>query len=95
MSLVQIVRTVGIALIAGGIALGLIPQGRCGSGWGGPFHAEGGSFGWFAYEGTPGTMIAACETVMAPVRSWAIALIVVGATLLLGAWFHTANRPKQ
>jgi hypothetical protein len=33
--------------------------------------------------------------VMAPVGSWAIALIVVGATLVAGVWFHTRRRPKD
>jgi hypothetical protein len=31
---------------------------------------------------------------MAPVGSWAIALIVVGATLLLGAWINTPYGPQ-
>jgi hypothetical protein len=32
---------------------------------------------------------------MAPVGSWAITLIVVGATLLLEVWLNTSYRPKE
>lgn len=97
MSPVQIVRTVAIALIAGGVALGLMPSGPCGAGWGkgwGNPSGAGDSFGWFAYEGAPGMVTDTCQTAMAPVGSWAIALIVIGVTLLLGLWFHTSYRPK-
>lgn len=90
----QIVRTVAVALVAGGLSLGLVPAGQCGAGWWDPVSARDGSFGWFAYEGMSGSLATTCETAMAPVGSWAIALIVAGATLLLGAWFHTSYRPK-
>lgn len=33
-----------------------------------------------------------CETDMAPVRTWAIALFVVGVTLLVGVWLNTSYR---
>lgn len=94
MSPVQIVRTVAIALIAGGVALGLVPSGPCGAGW---WSLTGGdsSFGWFAYEAAPSMVTDTCGTAMAPVGSWAISLIVVGATLLAGAWFNTSYRPKD
>lgn len=35
-----------------------------------------------------------CETAMAPVRTWAIALFVVGVTLLVGVWLNTSYRPE-
>ncbi|WP_017588116.1 hypothetical protein [Nocardiopsis ganjiahuensis] len=101
MSPVQIVRTVAVALIAGGVALGLVPGGTlglvpggtCGAGWqSSPSGAA--SFGWFAYEETFSMTESSCQTAMAPVGSWAIALIVIGAALLAGAWLTTPNRPK-
>ncbi|MFJ9554051.1 hypothetical protein ACIRPH_09550 [Nocardiopsis sp. NPDC101807] len=97
MSPVQIVRTVAFALIAGGVALGLVPGGSCGAGWW-PLVDMDASFGWFAYEevSRPGTGMGAglCGTTMAPVGSWAVALVVVGATLLLGAWITTPYGPQ-
>ncbi|MFD3687093.1 hypothetical protein ACFWTE_20015 [Nocardiopsis sp. NPDC058631] len=88
MSPVQIIRTVAIALIAGGGALGLIPSGSCGAGWWAPVNADS-SYGWFGYGDGPTVLTGGCGTAMAPVGSWAIALIVVGATLLVGALINT------
>lgn len=95
MSPVQIIRTVAAALIAGGGALGLVPSRSCGAGWWAPSSVDN-SFGWFAVGDPPSSMGAGvCETAMAPVGSWAIALIVVGATLLAGVWFNTTYRPTD
>ncbi|MFD6953024.1 hypothetical protein A6A08_17050 [Nocardiopsis sp. TSRI0078] len=96
MSPVQIVRTVATALIAGGVTLGLVPGGSCGAGWWAP-SGVGDSFGWFAYtEMPPPAMVSGvCGTAMAPVGSWAIALVVVGATLLAGVWINTSYPPKD
>ncbi|WP_433696923.1 hypothetical protein [Nocardiopsis sp. CA-288880] len=95
MSPVQIIRTAAFALIAGGVSLGLVPGGSCGAGWW-PLVDMNASFGWFAYEEVSRPAIGAglCGTTMAPVGSWAIALIVVGATLLLGAWINTPYGPQ-
>lgn len=93
MSPVHILRTVAIALVAGGVALGLVPSGPCGAGWWTPTSGHN-SFGWFAYEAAPSIGIGVCETAMAPVGSWAIALTVVGVALLAGAWFNTSYLPK-
>ncbi|GHD26910.1 hypothetical protein GCM10007147_25500 [Nocardiopsis kunsanensis] len=95
MSPVQVIRTLATASVAGGLALGLIPSGPCGAGWWAPGSVDG-SFGWFAAGEAPrmgagGT----CETAMAPVGSWAIALIVVGATLLAGVWSCAQDGPKE
>ncbi|WP_028647979.1 hypothetical protein [Nocardiopsis sp. CNT312] len=95
MSPVQIIRTIAMALIVGGTALGLVPSGSCGAGW---WSFPGGDelYGWFAFgEAPPNIGIGVCETAMAPVGSWAIALIVVGATLLAGVWKYTRDRPKD
>lgn len=95
MSPVQVIRTVAFALIAGGLSLGLVPGSSCGAGWW-PLVDMNASFGWFAYEGVSRPAIEAglCGTTMAPVGSWAVALIVVGATLLLGAWINAPYGPK-
>jgi heme/copper-type cytochrome/quinol oxidase subunit 1 len=94
---VQIIRLLAAALIVGGVALGLVPSGPCGAGWWAPISGHS-SFGWFAYqpleEAAPNVMTSTCDMVMAPVGSWAIALVVVGATLVAGVWFHTRHRPK-
>ncbi|MDE3724659.1 MULTISPECIES: hypothetical protein [Nocardiopsis] len=102
MSPVQIIRTVAAALIAGGAALGLVPGGSCGAGWW-SLPSTGDSFGWFAYtpitDGPPVLPQDMCETATAPLGSWAIALVVMGAVLLAGAWFTTSHRsggePKE
>lgn len=81
MTAVQIVRTVGLAMILAALVLGLIPMGpggACGSGW-----LERAGYG-------PG-----CGDVMAPLGSWALALIAAGATLLVSAWINTPYRPKD
>nr|WP_285732677.1 hypothetical protein [Nocardiopsis sp. ATB16-24] len=92
MSPVQIIRTVATALITGGGALGLVPAGPCGAGWWAPSRGEA-AFGWFAYgEAPPSMVVGGCETSMAPVGSWAVALIAVGAALLVGVWTHTQYR---
>lgn len=78
MTAVQIIRTVATALILGGGALGLVPGGSCGSGWLRPSSVG----------------LSACGDVMAPVGSWAIALIAVGVTLLVGVWISTPYQPK-
>lgn len=93
MSPVQIIRTLAAASIAGGLALGLVPSGSCGAGWWAPGSVDG-SFGWFAVGEAPGMGAGICETAMAPVGSWAIALIVVGATLLAGVWIDSSHRPN-
>lgn len=41
------------------------------------------------------TSMGGCGDVMAPVGSWAIAMIAVGATLLVGAWISTPYQPKK
>ncbi|OKI16310.1 hypothetical protein A6A08_26170 [Nocardiopsis sp. TSRI0078] len=46
-------------------------------------------------EAPPNMGTGLCETAMAPVGSWAIALIAVGATLLAGAWVTTSSRPTN
>ena len=89
----QILRTVAAASIAAGLALGLVPSGSCGAGWWAPGSVDG-SFGWFAAGEAPRMGAGICETAMAPVGSWAIALIVIGATLLAGVWVHTQDGPK-
>ncbi len=95
MSPVQIIRTVAAALIAGGGALGLVPGGSCGAGWWAPSSGDE-YYGWFAFGEAPPSMLAGtCGTAMAPVGSWAIALIVAGATLLAGVWINTSYRPKD
>ena len=95
MSPVQIIRTVATALIAGGGALGLVPTGSCGAGWWAPSSGEA-SFGWFSYgEAPPNMLVGGCETAMAPVGSWAVALIAVGAALLVGVWSHAQYRPTD
>ncbi|WP_017610001.1 hypothetical protein [Nocardiopsis xinjiangensis] len=97
MSPVQILRTVAAASIVAGLALGLVPSGSCGAGWWAPGSVDG-SFAWFAVGEAPRMDAGICETAMAPVGSWAIALIVVGATLLAGVWantqYWTKDRPK-
>ncbi len=93
LSPVQIVRTVAIALIAGGAALGLIPSGSCGAGWWEP-PSSGDLYGWFAFGGPPDIEPVTCWTAMAPVGSWATALVVIGVALLLTMWFNTHYRPK-
>ncbi|MCP3013055.1 hypothetical protein NGM33_06895 [Nocardiopsis dassonvillei] len=96
MSPVQIVRTVAAALIAGGGTLGLVPGGPCGAGWWAPSGGDGAHYGWFALGEEPPNMLAGvCNTAMAPVGSWAIALIVAGVTLLAGVWITTSYRPKD
>ncbi|CAL9509426.1 hypothetical protein SUDANB121_03619 [Nocardiopsis dassonvillei] len=98
MSPVQIIRTMAAALIAGGAALGLVPAGSCGAGWWTPLGATA-SFGWFAYtpyeDRSPFLPQDMCEAAMAPVGVWAVALVVMGATLLAGVWFTTSYRPKR
>ena len=77
MTAIQIVRTVGLALLLGGLALGLFPMGEggeCGSGW-------------------VNAIRLGCGPVMAPVGSWAVALVVVGGTMLTSAWINTRPRP--
>ncbi|MGQ4268558.1 hypothetical protein [Nocardiopsis changdeensis] len=97
----QIVRTVAAALIAGGAALGLVPGGRCGAGWWSPLYGDGTSYGWFGYSSLDGSGMPAvlphemCEAATAPVASWAIALVVMGAALLAGVWFTTSYTPRQ
>ena len=81
MTPVQILRTLATALILGGLSLGLIPMG------------SGGSCGSGWLEGA-GVGIG-CGPVMAPVGSWALALIVVGATMHVSAWMNTPYRPKD
>jgi hypothetical protein len=90
MSPVQIIRTLAFALIVGGVALGLVPGGPCGAGWW-PLVSVNASFGWIGYGDAPsmGMGTTVCGTAMAPVGSWAIALVVVGAALLLGVWRST------
>jgi hypothetical protein len=96
MSPVQIIRTVAAALIAGGAALGLVPGGSCGAGWWAPSGGDETYHGWFALGETPPGMLAGtCGTAMAPVGSWAIALIVVGAALLAGARLNTLYQPRD
>lgn len=98
LSPVQIIRTVAAALIAGGGALGLVPTGPCGAGWWAPPSGYA-SFGWFAYqpleEGPPSGMASTCDMALAPVGSWAVALIVIGGTLLAGVWLNTHDRPRE
>lgn len=94
MSPVQILRTVATASIAAGLALGLVPSGSCGAGWWAPGSVDE-SFGWFPAGEAPTMGAGICETAMAPVGSWAIALIVIGATLLAGAWANTQYGPKN
>lgn len=94
MSPVQILRTVAAASVAAGLALGLVPSGSCGAGWWAPGSGDD-SFGWFAVGEAPRTGAGMCETAMAPVGSWAIALIVVGATLLAGVWADAQYGPKS
>ncbi|MBB6121604.1 hypothetical protein [Nocardiopsis algeriensis] len=97
MSPVQIVRTVAVALIAGGGALGLVPTGSCGAGWWRPPLGGDAVFGWFAYEELPRdglSWIDSCDTVMAPVGSWALALAVIGAALWAGVRFSVRPRPE-
>ncbi|GAB2511360.1 hypothetical protein [Nocardiopsis aegyptia] len=95
MSPVQIIRTVAAALITGGGALGLVPTGPCGAGWWTP-PSGAVSFGWFAYEEVQANrVVGTCDMAMAPVGSWAIALIVVGGTLLAGVWLNTHYRPRE
>ncbi|MEU3023116.1 hypothetical protein ABZ644_10550 [Nocardiopsis alba] len=88
MTPVQIVRAAAVTLIAGGVVLGLVPGGSCGAGWWSPAGAHGAaSFGWFAYTEIstppPGLGMSDCGVAMAPVASWAIALLVMGAVLLV------------
>lgn len=79
---VQIIRTVVLALITGGGALGLIPSGSCGAGWWQPSPGGSASFGWFAYTERSDSAITTCgPAVMAPVGSWATGL-AEGATFL-------------
>ncbi|WP_160050965.1 MULTISPECIES: hypothetical protein [unclassified Nocardiopsis] len=95
MSPVQIIRTVAAALIAGGGALGLVPGGPCGAGWWSPFGGDE-YYAWFALGEPPPSMAAGmCGTAMAPVGSWAIALIVIGAALVAGVWITTSYRPED
>ncbi len=95
MSPVQIIRTAAAALIAGGVSLGLVPGGSCGAGWWTP-PGDDASYAWFALgEAPPSPGVGVCETAMAPVGSWAFALIVVGAALLAGVWVNTSYRPKD
>ncbi|WP_017604727.1 hypothetical protein [Nocardiopsis alkaliphila] len=94
MSPVQIIRTVAIALIAGGAALGLVPSGSCGAGWWEPSPGGSASFGWFAHTDISSGTITTCGTAMEPVGSWATALVVIGVALLLTMWFNTHYRPK-
>lgn len=94
MSPVQIIRTVAIALIAGGGALGLIPSGSCGAGWWEPSPGDSASFGWFAYTEISDRAFTTCGPTMSPVGSWATALVVIGVALLVAMWFNTHYRPK-
>lgn len=94
MSSAQIIRTVAIALIAGGGALGSVPNRSCGAGWwmpppDGPYH------GLYGLGGRSDMAIATCETAMAPVGSWALALVMAGAILLVGRRFDTWYRLKN
>lgn len=93
MSPAQIIRTVAIALITGGGALGLVPSGMCGAGWWRP-SPDADLHGWYALGGSPGTEITMCETAMAPVGSWATALVVIGVTLVVVMWFNAHYRLK-
>ncbi|WP_159944670.1 hypothetical protein [Nocardiopsis sp. FR6] len=96
MSPVQIIRTVAAALIACGGALGLVPGGPCGAGWWAPSGGDETYYALFALgEAPPGMLAGVCNTAMAPVGSWAIALIVAGAALLAGVWITTSYRPKD
>ncbi|MFJ9554056.1 hypothetical protein ACIRPH_09575 [Nocardiopsis sp. NPDC101807] len=92
---VQIIRTAAFALIAGGVALGLVPGGPCGAGWW-PLVSVNASFGWIGYGDAPsmGMATTVCGTAMAPVGSWAIALTAIGAALLLGVWRSTRQGAK-
>ncbi|MEC3893449.1 hypothetical protein ACFWZ7_05155 [Nocardiopsis alba] len=100
MTPVQIVRAAAVTLIAGGSVLGLVPGGPCGAGWWSPDGAHGAaSFGWFAYTeiSTPPREfgISGCATATAPVASWAIALLVMGAVLLVLSFnAHRLERSK-
>ena len=79
MTAIQIVRTVGLALLLAGLGLGLFPMGEggeCGSGW-------------------VTAIRLGCGPVMAPVGSWAVALVLAGATLLVSAFVNTPARPKD
>ncbi|KOX22269.1 hypothetical protein ADL05_03445 [Nocardiopsis sp. NRRL B-16309] len=81
-------------MIAGGVALGLVPSGPCGAAWWRPMRGDA-TFGWYSLGETPDMMINSCGMAMAPAGSWAIALIVSGAALVAGVWFHTAHRPTE
>lgn len=97
MSPVQIIRTVATALIAAGGALGLVPTGPCGAGWW-SFPMPERSFGWFAYEDLPHQTtigLSGCETALAPVGSWAIALIAAGIALLVTLRMNARNRTTE
>lgn len=95
MSPVQIIRALATASIAAGVALGLVPTGPCGAGWW-SFPMPERSFGWFDYESTsiPPIGPGACETVMAPVGSWAIALVAAGVALLVTLRMNTGAEPR-
>ncbi|MBE1460884.1 hypothetical protein H4W79_005098 [Nocardiopsis terrae] len=94
MSPVQIIRLAALALVAGGAALGLVPSGPCGSGW---LTLPAGTdelHGWFVMGEAPDLVMVTCGAAMAPAGSWAIALIVIGAVLLVGARLNAPSRPR-
>lgn len=84
MSPLQIIRAIAIALISGGSALGLVPTSSCGAGWW-SYPMPERAFGWFAYEEASARNFSfnGCEVTMAPVASWAVALVAAGVALLI------------
>ncbi|WP_067598057.1 hypothetical protein [Nocardiopsis listeri] len=99
MSPVQIIRTVATALIAAGGALGLVPTGPCGAGWWSfPMPRGYAGFGSFNSEDLPHQTtigLSGCETALAPVGSWAIALIAAGIALLVTLRMNARNRTTE
>lgn len=103
MSPAQILRTMAIALIAAGGALGLVPTGPCGAGWWSfPMPHGYAGFGSVNSEDLPYRTtigLSGCETALAPVGSWAIALVAAGVALLvtlrMNAQRRTTDEPTE
>ena len=85
MSPVQIIRTIAIALISGGGALGLVPTSWCGAGWWSFPMPEVGyaAFGLRTEEPLRFPQVSGCEVALAPVGSWAVALVAAGVALII------------